>query len=110
VSNLAFVGCCAGSYSVYCSDNQVIATNCASGAPPSCGWDTANDWYDCGLVGADPAGGAAQDCGQYEFPRPPELPAADPGPDPIPDEAVVEAAPDASAAGVVEDAPDTSGR
>lgn len=120
--NLTFVGCCAGSYSVYCNENAVIATDCSPGDPPSCGWDGTNEWYDCGLDGADPVNVNPRSCDGFDFPRPPELPdpevgpevGPEPGPEAMPDEPVVEAMDDTMSgaetdADVVEAAPDTAG-
>lgn len=91
--DLTFVGCCAGSYSVYCNENEVIATDCSGGSPGTCGWDTEYEWYDCGLSGEDPIGMNPQSCDAFDFPRPPEIPGPDVGPEPGPEpgpEAVAE--------------------
>jgi len=49
---VTYEGCCDGTQLQYCSNNAVQTVSCGN----SCGWDTGNQYYDCGESGADPSG------------------------------------------------------
>jgi hypothetical protein len=45
-------GCCAGNTVRFCHNGQLKSMTCAS----SCGWSTAENFYDCSNSGSDPSG------------------------------------------------------
>jgi len=49
---ITYWGCCDSGTLYYCDQNEVYYQPCGG----SCGWDNANDWYDCGKSGEDPSG------------------------------------------------------
>ncbi|PIE16037.1 MAG: hypothetical protein CSA66_07840 [Proteobacteria bacterium] len=65
--DLTFTGCCRGTLSYYCKDGVVEVLDCSTVDPASCGWDSAEGFYDCGLSGADPSGTNPADCDEYDF-------------------------------------------
>ena len=77
-------GCCDGTLLKYCQGGKLSAEDCAGN--PSCGWDSANKWYDCGTLGtADPSGKLAKTCPGISKPDasvPPDLAPPDLGPSP----------------------------
>jgi len=54
------VGCCLGTGIAYCdpSNGQAAAGDCGN----SCGWDTTNGYYNCGMTGTDPSGANPLEC------------------------------------------------
>ena len=57
--DITYYGCCDDGTLYYCETNQVYSQPCGG----SCGWDQSNDWYDCGMSGADPSGEHPLACG-----------------------------------------------
>ena len=56
---ISWAGCCENSTLHWCENNAVQSLECeASG----CGWNGANDYYDCNQSGADPSGSNPLDC------------------------------------------------
>jgi len=65
---LTLVGCCDGTLSVWCQDDEVRTQDCASDVPPACGWDVSEGWYDCGFTEGDPTGVHPRSCDALHVP------------------------------------------
>jgi len=58
---IAYQGCCEGQTLKYCENNVLKTASCTS--KPSCGWDSTNQYYNCGTAGAaDPSGKYPKSC------------------------------------------------
>ena len=58
-------GCCDGNTLVYCLSDQLTSKDCSAGGSSgngTCGWNSTNEWYDCGYEGADPSGSYPLQC------------------------------------------------
>ena len=54
---VGIAGCCEGANIEFCHFGELAGTHCAKLVPDgSCGWNPALGQYDCGFLGADPAG------------------------------------------------------
>ncbi len=59
--DVTFEGCCDGSVLTWCENGELKSADCAG--KPSCGWDAANGYYNCGTSGqADPSGANPKSC------------------------------------------------
>ena len=60
-NGITYEGCCDGEVLKYCEGGAVKVGDCS--AEPSCGWDGANSFYNCGTGGgADPSGAHPKAC------------------------------------------------
>ncbi len=81
--DLTIVGCCTGSTTYYCANNEIIEEDCGG---DGCGWDPDNAWYYCGFTEEDPASEFLLDCSNYTFDVPNVAePGPEPGPEPEPE-------------------------
>jgi MYXO-CTERM domain-containing protein len=55
--NIGYTGCCENDTTKkYCSSTSGLVTSTCSGAKPSCGWDSTNNYYTCTTsTGSDPS-------------------------------------------------------
>lgn len=56
---IGYTGCCDGSISRWCEEDSLQMVNCGT---DSCGWDSANGFYECGFSGEDPTGASPIEC------------------------------------------------
>ena len=62
-NGITWEGCCDGEVIRYCEEGEIKSKDC--GDDPSCGWNQAEAYYDCGTDGApDPEGIFPMDCGE----------------------------------------------
>jgi len=62
-NGITWEGCCDGDVIRYCEDGEIKSADCAE--DPSCGWNAAESYYDCGTDGAaDPEGVFPLDCAE----------------------------------------------
>jgi len=60
--DVTFQGCCDGEVLNWCENDQLMTLDCLGS--PSCGWQAADSYYNCGSAGAaDPSGSFPKDCG-----------------------------------------------
>ncbi len=60
--DVTYQGCCDGESLNWCEDEQLQTQDCSGS--PSCGWQAADSFYNCGTAGAaDPSGSFPKDCG-----------------------------------------------
>ncbi len=58
---LDYYGCCSGSVSVWCQDNQILTASCDGAGSTGCGWTDGVGYY-CGGVNDDPSGTYPRAC------------------------------------------------
>jgi hypothetical protein len=63
---ITYEGCCDGQLLSYCDSGNVKLQDCGDGRQ-SCGWNAADQYYDCGTPGKpDPTGVHPMDCPSYD--------------------------------------------
>jgi hypothetical protein len=80
-----FAGCCDGELLIWCEDGELRMMHC--GGAPACGWNSEDQYYDCGTAGGEePSGTYPLICGETPAPvcgngicEPGESPADCPG-------------------------------
>jgi|GEM_PF-1928404 len=85
-SGVGFTGCCdpTGELTFWCEEGQPQVAACQGNG---CGWDSENNFYDCGQSGADPSGTSPLECPAIQVPDQVEV---------VEQAEVVESVPDAS--------------